>query len=256
MDLNFAVLIDGDNIPSAYVKEMMEEIAKYGNPTIKRIYGDWTNPRLGKWKNTIGGDNIVEIDEVFEIGRWAHGLDTHGLGGASLGYSPLDRRLLVSNLGSSGQDGVSVNLGRADGWDAHFDPISTGGVMVHAFGDTDTASNVLLGRMACSPGWTNVRPACWGADFTALGAATVTVDVYDDATHTGQFTMPAGAAAMILPMGPGGESIPTSSAFQNFPPRLAPGRCAHQASRWNSAPAEASCHQMEVRSISVPASIS
>lgn len=47
MDLNknLAVLIDGDNIPSAQVKEMMEEIAKYGNPSIKRIYGDWTKPR-------------------------------------------------------------------------------------------------------------------------------------------------------------------------------------------------------------------
>ena len=47
---NLAVLIDGDNIPSAHVTEMMEEIAKYGNPTIKRIYGDWTSPHLSKWK--------------------------------------------------------------------------------------------------------------------------------------------------------------------------------------------------------------
>ena len=53
MNLNLAVLIDGDNIPSAYVKEMMEEIAKYGNPTIKRIYGDFTKPHLSKWKNQI-----------------------------------------------------------------------------------------------------------------------------------------------------------------------------------------------------------
>ncbi|RZS92565.1 NYN domain-containing protein [Aquimarina brevivitae] len=53
MEINLAVLIDGDNIPSAYVKEMMEEIAKYGNPTIKRIYGDWTKPALGKWKNVL-----------------------------------------------------------------------------------------------------------------------------------------------------------------------------------------------------------
>ncbi|WP_346861133.1 NYN domain-containing protein [uncultured Draconibacterium sp.] len=52
-DLKLAVLIDGDNIPSAYVKEMMEEIAKYGNPTIKRIYGDWTKPTLSKWKNLL-----------------------------------------------------------------------------------------------------------------------------------------------------------------------------------------------------------
>jgi hypothetical protein len=28
MSINIAVLIDGDNIPSAHVKEMMEEIAK------------------------------------------------------------------------------------------------------------------------------------------------------------------------------------------------------------------------------------
>ena len=44
-ELKLAVLIDGDNIPSKYIKEMMEEIAKYGTPTIKRIYGDWTKDR-------------------------------------------------------------------------------------------------------------------------------------------------------------------------------------------------------------------
>ena len=63
MDLNFAVLIDGDNIPSAYVKEMMEEIAKYGNPTIKRIYGDWTNPRLGKWKHVLLENAITPVQQ-------------------------------------------------------------------------------------------------------------------------------------------------------------------------------------------------
>lgn len=63
MDLNIAVLIDGDNIPSAYVKEMMEEIAKYGNPTIKRIYGDWTNPRLNKWKTVLLENAITPIQQ-------------------------------------------------------------------------------------------------------------------------------------------------------------------------------------------------
>lgn len=52
-DLKIAVLIDADNVPAGQVKEMMEEIAKYGNPTIKRIYGDWTKPQLGKWKNVL-----------------------------------------------------------------------------------------------------------------------------------------------------------------------------------------------------------
>ena len=52
-DMNLAVLIDGDNIPSKYIKEMMEEIAKYGVPSIKRIYGDWTNPKLNRWKGLL-----------------------------------------------------------------------------------------------------------------------------------------------------------------------------------------------------------
>ncbi len=63
MDLNLAVLIDGDNIPSAYVKEMMAEIAKYGNPTIKRIYGDWTRPNLSKWKNLLLENAITPIQQ-------------------------------------------------------------------------------------------------------------------------------------------------------------------------------------------------
>ncbi len=63
MDLNLAVLIDGDNIPSSYIKEMMEEIAKYGNPTIKRIYGDWTNPNLTKWKKILLENAITPIQQ-------------------------------------------------------------------------------------------------------------------------------------------------------------------------------------------------
>ncbi|NQY27977.1 MAG: NYN domain-containing protein [Flavobacteriaceae bacterium] len=63
MNMNLAVLIDGDNIPSAHVKEMMEEIAKYGNPTIKRIYGDWTNPHLSKWKNLLLQNAITPIQQ-------------------------------------------------------------------------------------------------------------------------------------------------------------------------------------------------
>jgi uncharacterized LabA/DUF88 family protein len=62
-DLKLAVLIDGDNIPSANVKEMMAEIAKYGNPTIKRIYGDWTKPSLSKWKNILLDNAITPIQQ-------------------------------------------------------------------------------------------------------------------------------------------------------------------------------------------------
>ena len=48
-----AVLIDSDNVSSKYVGAMMEEIARYGTPTIKRIYGDWTALRDKGWKKVL-----------------------------------------------------------------------------------------------------------------------------------------------------------------------------------------------------------
>ncbi|MCB0476959.1 MAG: NYN domain-containing protein [Crocinitomicaceae bacterium] len=60
---NLAVLIDGDNIPSRYIKEMMDEISKYGTPTIKRIYGDWTKPHLSKWKKILLENAINPIQQ-------------------------------------------------------------------------------------------------------------------------------------------------------------------------------------------------
>jgi len=62
-DTKLAVLIDGDNIPAKYIKEMMEEITKYGTPTIKRIYGDWTKPYLTKWKNILLENAINPIQQ-------------------------------------------------------------------------------------------------------------------------------------------------------------------------------------------------
>ncbi len=47
---HFAVLIDADNAPAAIVEGLFEEIAKYGVASVKRIYGDWTQPNLGSWE--------------------------------------------------------------------------------------------------------------------------------------------------------------------------------------------------------------
>ncbi len=52
-DVRLAVLIDADNVPPHNVRGMMEEIARYGTPTIKRIYGDFTKPNLTQWKNHL-----------------------------------------------------------------------------------------------------------------------------------------------------------------------------------------------------------
>jgi NYN domain/OST-HTH/LOTUS domain len=62
-DVRIAVLIDADNIPSTHIKAMMEEIAKYGTPTFKRIYGDWTKPNLTGWKNILLENAITPIQQ-------------------------------------------------------------------------------------------------------------------------------------------------------------------------------------------------
>jgi uncharacterized LabA/DUF88 family protein len=62
-DLKLAVIIDADNVPSENVKGMMEEIAKYGVPTFKRIYGDWTKPNLAHWKNVLLENAITPIQQ-------------------------------------------------------------------------------------------------------------------------------------------------------------------------------------------------
>ncbi|TXI87305.1 MAG: NYN domain-containing protein [Crocinitomicaceae bacterium] len=58
-----AVLIDADNVPYANVKEMLEEIAKNGTPTIKRIYADWTKPTMSGWKNVLLENAITPIQQ-------------------------------------------------------------------------------------------------------------------------------------------------------------------------------------------------
>ena len=48
-----AVLIDSDNAQASLASELMTEIARYGLPTIKRAYGDWTTQNLVGWKKTL-----------------------------------------------------------------------------------------------------------------------------------------------------------------------------------------------------------
>lgn len=58
-----AVLIDAENVPSENVKEMLEEIAKNGTPTIKRIYADWTKSTVSGWKNVLLENAITPIQQ-------------------------------------------------------------------------------------------------------------------------------------------------------------------------------------------------
>jgi uncharacterized protein (TIGR00288 family) len=60
---NIAVLIDGDNAQAKFMKEMLEEVSKYGKATIRRIYGDWTSSSMNSWKETVNNHSISPIQK-------------------------------------------------------------------------------------------------------------------------------------------------------------------------------------------------
>ncbi|MEJ0080899.1 MAG: NYN domain-containing protein [Puia sp.] len=69
-DLRLAVLIDADNVPPARIKAMLEEIAKYGIPTFKRIYGDWTSTNKSGWKSVLLPHAITPIQQYsYTVGK-------------------------------------------------------------------------------------------------------------------------------------------------------------------------------------------
>lgn len=60
---NIAVLIDGDNAQAKLIKEILEEVSKYGKATIRRIYGDWTTPHMNSWKEMINLHSFSPIQK-------------------------------------------------------------------------------------------------------------------------------------------------------------------------------------------------
>jgi uncharacterized LabA/DUF88 family protein len=62
-DLRLAVLIDADNVPSRLINGILEEIAKYGVPTFKRIYADWTKPHVAGWKAVLLDHAITPVQQ-------------------------------------------------------------------------------------------------------------------------------------------------------------------------------------------------
>lgn len=62
-DLRLAILIDADNIPHRLISGILEEIAKYGVPTFKRIYADWTKPHVSGWKSVLLDHAITPIQQ-------------------------------------------------------------------------------------------------------------------------------------------------------------------------------------------------
>ncbi len=58
-----ALLIDAENVSQSYMKSIFDELAKYGDVTFKRIYGDWTNQSMSRWKTPISEYALMPVQQ-------------------------------------------------------------------------------------------------------------------------------------------------------------------------------------------------
>lgn len=70
-----AVLIDTDNASASLAEPLLKEIAKYGTANVKRLYGNWTKPQLGSWKDKLNEFGIQPIQQ-FEYTKGKNSTDS------------------------------------------------------------------------------------------------------------------------------------------------------------------------------------
>jgi uncharacterized LabA/DUF88 family protein len=108
-----AVLIDADNTAPRIADPLLAEIAKYGVPSVKRAYGDWTRPNLNGWKDALNRNAIRPMQQfAYTTGKNATDgamiidamdlLYTGGLDGFCLVTSDSDFTGLASRLREAG----------------------------------------------------------------------------------------------------------------------------------------------------------
>ena len=114
-DKKFAVLVDADNISHRKIKDILDEIANYGTPTIKRIYGDFTNPKSAAWKEVLLENSITPIQQyAYTTGKNATDsaliidamdiLHKEGVDGFCIVSSDSDYTRLASRIRESGRE--------------------------------------------------------------------------------------------------------------------------------------------------------
>lgn len=65
-----AMLIDGDNAQPGLLSQMLVEAARYGQVTVRRIYGDWTTSNMNSWKDTLNFHAFQPIQQFrYTIGK-------------------------------------------------------------------------------------------------------------------------------------------------------------------------------------------
>lgn len=59
-----AVFIDADNVPAKYAKAILKEVTTYGEPGLRRVYGDWSSQQLSGWTRTARELGLVQHQQT------------------------------------------------------------------------------------------------------------------------------------------------------------------------------------------------
>ncbi len=113
-NLRLALMIDGDNAQAALLPQMLAEVSKYGTMTIRRVYGDWSEPNMKSWKDVLHiyalqpqqqfsytkGKNATDIALIIDAMDILHtgGVDGFCIASSDSDYTRLATRIREQNL--------------------------------------------------------------------------------------------------------------------------------------------------------------
>ena len=119
-----AVLVDADNIPAKYAEAILKEITGFGEPGLRRVYGDWSSDRLKPWAAKVRDLGLVAHQETAntkgknasDIGLVIDAMDilhTGRFDGFVLVSSDSDFTRLASRIREDGLDVIGIGEGKA-----------------------------------------------------------------------------------------------------------------------------------------------
>lgn len=96
--IRLALLIDADNAQASRIADVLREVARHGNATVRRAYGDWTTPQLGAWKKVLQ-EQAIQPMQQFACASGKNATDSALIIDAMdlLHTAPLDGFCLVSS---------------------------------------------------------------------------------------------------------------------------------------------------------------
>ncbi|WP_163847558.1 NYN domain-containing protein [Pseudooceanicola aestuarii] len=120
----YAVLIDADNIPARFAQPILKEITSFGEPALRRVYGDWSAERLRPWAEQTRSLGLVAHQETAntkgknasDIGLVIDAMDilhTGRFDGFVLVSSDSDFTALANRIREQGLDVIGIGEAKA-----------------------------------------------------------------------------------------------------------------------------------------------